>query len=456
MSKPYTPHPFQEKAIGFLLQRGGAALFATPGSGKTSCVLAAQTVLLQEAKGGPMLVVAPLRVAQFVWTDEVGKWADFSHLKVAVLNGKKRERYMKRGYDVYVINYELLEWFLDNGGIEKTGVTTLVCDESTKLKNPTGKRFKKLKGHLSRFDRRWILTGTPTPNGREDLWAQAYIVDGGLALGRYVTHFRDKYFYTDYSGFNRKLMIGAGERIDAAIKPFTMVVDGADYLQLPELVTNDIWVELPPAARKHYNELKNQFITMFDDATVTAANKAVALGKCLQVCNGALYTNNPEFVSIHDEKIDALKDLIGGMGGSAPLIFYQFRHDLARIQDALHYLPHIGSGVSATDTRMLIDAFNSDKLPGLLSHAASVGHGLQLQGAARHIVFFGLSHDLELYTQPIARVWRQGNPNERVFVHRILARNTFDEVVAKTLEDKSATMSSVMQACREQQDNEHE
>jgi SNF2 family DNA or RNA helicase len=181
---------------------------------------------------------------------------------------------------------------------------------------------------------------------------------------------------------------------------------------------------------------------------VTAANKAVALGKCLQVCNGALYTNNPLYVEIHDAKIDALGELIGGMGGSAPLIFYQFRHDLERIEKAFPYLPRIGPGVSDGDTRILIDAFNADKLPGLLSHAASVGHGLQLQGAARHIVFFGLSHDLERYIQPIARVWRQGNPNSHVFVHRILARDTFDAAVAQVLEDKDATMSDVMRACR--------
>jgi SNF2 family DNA or RNA helicase len=383
-----------------------------------------------------------------VWPAEITKWADFVDLKIQVLHGAEKVWRASQPADIYVLNYEGLDWFLENTGtVAYRTCKTLIADESTRLKNSQSKRFKKLKQHLNNFDRRWILTGTPAANGLQDLWAQIYLLDGGLALGRFITHFRTRYYDPpDYGGFEYRIRAGSAEDIYDKIKPYVLRMAAEDYLEMPELVHNNIPVVLPPAARKIYNNIYDNFITLISEQYVTAANAAVAGNKCLQVCNGALYTAAPEFETIHEAKVDALEDLLEELSGKPALVFYQYNHDLDRIQKRLGGTATVLSGLNGTALVATVNAFNAGRIPVLLAHPASAGHGLNLQDVANHVIWFGLPWSLELYHQAIDRVWRQGNPNSHVFIHNILAEDTIDEKVQRTLAGKDRTQAALFRA----------
>jgi SNF2 family DNA or RNA helicase len=281
----------------------------------------------------------------------------------------------------------------------------------------------------------------------QDLWAQIYLLDGGLALGRFITHFRTRYYDPpDYGGFEYRIRAGSAEDIYDKIKPYVLRMAAEDYLEMPELVHNNIPVVLPPAARKIYNNIYDNFITLISEQYVTAANAAVAGNKCLQVCNGALYTTNPEYEMIHEGKLDALEDLLEELSGKPALVFYQYNHDLERIQQRLGGTAAVLSGLNGNALVAMVTAFNSGKIPVLLAHPASAGHGLNLQDVANHVIWFGLPWSLELYYQAIDRVWRQGNPNSHVFIHNILASDTIDEKVQRTLAGKDRTQAALFKA----------
>lgn len=424
-------------------------MFLDPGLGKTSIVLAALKVLKTKvAESGPALVLAPLRVAQTVWPAELRKWEDFAGLTIQVLHGPDKQWRATQPADIYVLNYEGIDWFLEaTDTYAYKNCKTLIADESTRLKNSQSKRFKKLRQHLNNFDRRWILTGTPASNGLQDLWAQIYLLDGGLALGRFITHFRNRYYDPpDYGGFEYRIRAGSAEDIYDRIKPLVLRMAAEDYLEMPELVHNNIPVVLPPAARKIYNGIYDNFITLISEQYVTAANAAVAGNKCLQVCNGALYTTNPEYEAIHDAKLDALEDLLEELGGKPALVFYQYNHDLDRIKARLGGVGTVLSGLGGAALVSTVQAFNAGHIPVLLAHPASAGHGLNLQDISNHVIWFGLPWSLELYHQAIDRVWRQGNPNSHVFIHNILAADTIDEKVQRTLAGKDRTQAALFKA----------
>lgn len=444
-SRPWTPHEYQLKAVRHLLERGGAGLFLDPGLGKTSSTLAALLVLKHHHET-PALVLAPLRVAQLVWPAEARKWTDFHELKVVVLHGPRKKDLIHEPADIYVLNYEGLDWFLEADGIEATGVKTLIVDESTRLKNSQSKRFKALRKHLNKFRRRWILTGTPQPNGLEDLWAQIFLLDGGLALGRYITHFREMFFDPPtYGGFDWKPKPGAADEIYTRIRPYALRMSAEDYLEMPELVYNNIAVELPKDARAIYNMMYEQFIILLNAETIMAANAAVAGNKCLQICNGALYTHlieQNDYEELHTAKLDALEDLVNELSGKPVLIFYQYNHDLARIKTRLG-----GAGAClATGGATAVQAFNAGAVPWLLAHPASAGHGLNLQETSNHVIWFGLPWSLELYDQAVRRVYRQGNPNTHVFVHNIIAQDSIDEKVMRVLAGKDKSQKALFAA----------
>jgi SNF2 family DNA or RNA helicase len=449
MSEPWTPHEYQLRSVKHLLERGGAALFLDPGMGKTSSVLAALKVIKTQGVGeGSTLVLAPLRVAQNVWPGEVAKWADFNDLSIITLHGPDKDRLLRTPADIYVLNYEGLDWFLTAHGIERTGATRLIVDESTRLKNSQSKRFKALRKHLNAFTKRWILTGTPSANGLEDLWAQIFLLDGGAALGRYITHFRMQYFIPPMpGGFKWEPRPGAAEEIYEKIKPLCLRLAAEDYLELPELVNVNVMVDLPPAARRTYEDIYNHFITDLASGVVTAANAAVAGNKCLQICNGALYSPAPDYTILHDAKLDALMDLLEELNGAPALIFYQYDHDLARIQQRLQGRgAWLGGATTAARLQALVNGFNAGAVPELLAHPASAGHGLNLQGTSNHVIWFGLPWSLELYDQALKRVWRQGNPNTHVFIHHILANDTMDMKVLRVLHGKDKSQRALFAA----------
>lgn len=454
----FTPHQYQVEAIKKIVSRNHCGLFLDPGMGKTSSTLAAFKILKSKGLVKKMLILAPLRVCYSVWPAEIKKWDDFSDLKIVVLHGKDKERLLTEPCDVVMCNYEAIDFLTSNGNMAKLGADMLVFDESTKMKNGSTKRFKMLKPYLSKFNRRVVLTGTPVPNGLMDLWAQVYCMDLGNSLGRYITHYRMSHFYpSGFGGYEWKLQPGAEQRIYDAIAPAVLRLSAKDHLDLPDLVTVDMEVVLPEKAMKHYRELELAFITTLDGERLYASSAATASSKCRQLASGALYKSDldvqhidksEDWVYVHDAKIQALVDLVDELQGSPLLLGYEFNHSAYYIRKALPQAVFASDhpGKKFDD---VLAAFNRGEIAVLACNPASVGHGVNAQAKCNHVGHFDQIWNLEYYDQFNARIWRQGNSSDRVIVHRIVAKNTIDEVVVKALANKDRTQTALLDALRD-------
>lgn len=444
----WVPKPYQLEAVKFLLSNCNSGIFLDPGMGKTSSTLAAITYLRKLGQVNKVLIIAPIRPMYKVWPDEIKKWDDFAHLKYTILHGDYKNDAVHELSDIYLINPESLKWFFESGAYQKIMPDMLVIDESTKFKDYSTARFKLLKPNLIKFTRRHILTGEPAPNGYLDLFGQCYVMDRGNALGQYITHYRAQYFYpSGYGGYDWKLRPGADKEIQDKIRPYVMRLSAEDHLYMPELIFNDIMVELDPKSADIYRQFENEFIAEVGDATVLSVNAAAAGSKCRQVANGGVYDENHFAHFVHDIKTQALVDLVEQLQGNPVLVFYEFQHDLERIRRVFKDAPCL-TGMSGKKLDETIDRFNSGNIPILLAHPASAGHGLNLQEACHHVCFYGLTWDLDLYHQSYKRVWRQGQPANRVFVHRILAEQTLDKSVARALNQKDATQRLFLEAIK--------
>lgn len=461
-------HGYQKDAIKFLLSHGAAALLLDPGMGKTAVVLKAFDALLKAKTAKRMLVIAPLRVCQLVWPAEPGEWGDLEHLRVGLLHGKGKEDILDNvaDYDILVINPEGLEWLIcgkrggqfDRKRWNSLGIDTLVIDELTKFKHAKGQRFKLLKKVLETFQRRWGLTGTPAPNGLLDLFGQMFVLDLGNALGRFISHYRMKYFRAvDPQGWKWVLQKGAEALIYERIKPLAMRASAEDHLQLPTIVPLKIMVELPPAARKLYDELEEDLLSKMEDRVVTAANAAAASTKCRQIANGAVYVDDDmaslvggrkrTVLELHTAKIDALDELVESLNGSPLLVAYEFNHDEDRLRAKFPHATFMSDAKSQAKAKAVESAWNGGEISLLFGHPASMGHGLNFQkGSAQHVAWFGMFWDLELYDQFIKRVRRQGNAAPRVFVHHFMGKDTIDETVFNVQRGKERRQTALLDA----------
>jgi SNF2 family DNA or RNA helicase len=281
-----------------------------------------------------------------------------------------------------------------------------------------------------------------------DLFGQCYVMDLGRALGRFISHFRAQYFYPDgYGGYDWKLRDGAAQEIQERLKPSVMRLAAEDHLEMPELIVNDILIELDPKSRQIYKQFEDDFMAEVGDATILSLNSAAKGSKCRQVANGGVYDEFHIAHPIHDLKTVALNDLVEQLQSNPLLVAYEFQHDLERIQRAFPRAPCL-TGLSGKKLETTIDAFNRGDIPILLAHPASAGHGLNLQVECHHVCYYGLTWDLDLYNQFYKRVWRQGQKNNRVFVHRILAEKTLDQKVARVLHYKNAEQRDLLNAIR--------
>jgi len=432
-----------------LVEKPHCGLLLDPGLGKTSTTLAAIDTLQEGGYVHHVLVVAPLRVAKTVWPVEAEKWSDFDHLSVCDLTEMGRlERIekLKEKHNVYVVNPESLQRVLEldpwSMGID---FDMLVVDESTKFKDSSTQRFKALKKHLHKFRRRVILTGTPAPNGLADLFGQMYVCDMGESLGKFITHFRQRYMYQSHDGFTWLMAPGASEVIYEKVKSKLLRMMAVDHLEMPELINNYIEVTLPPPVQQQYKELERDFLLKVNDDTVAVFNTAALGVKLRQVANGFIYDEEHVPIHIHNEKLKALAQLVDEMQGRPLLVCYEFIEDAHRILD---FFPQAISITDSKNVRETVERFNKGSIPIMIGHPRSMGHGLNLQEVCKDICWYGITWDLELYQQAIARVWRQGQPSPVVSCHHIVAAKTKDNSVVKTLADKDKTQDKLNQAIK--------
>ena len=448
--KSFVPHNYQQYCIDRIISDKAIGLFLDMGLGKTAITLSAIKKLKYEYwRSAKVLVIAPKKVAESSWSKEAAKWEGLSSLRFSFVLGsaEKRLKALKTPADIYMINRENVMWLVDHYR-NAWPFDTVIIDESSSFKNHQAKRFKALKAVRSHIDRIVLLTGTPTSRGLMDLWAQIYLLDCGKRLGRNITAYREAFFVPDKRNrttiFSYAPKDGAEETIYNAISDICVSMKAEDYLELPELVYNDIPVKLDTAAQKAYDRLERDTLLPVDDTVITAGSAAVLRGKLLQLCNGAVYDEDKNVMQIHDCKIEALLETVEQLNGQHAIICYNFQHDKTRLLEALK-ATHLT--VKVYEGKAEEDAWNAGDIDLLLVQPASCGYGLNLQEGGHHIIWFGLTDSLELYQQTNKRLHRQGQPYP-VIVHHLLVQGGTDEDVIKSLGGKADVQDSLLEALK--------
>lgn len=450
MAKVYNPYPYQQYAEREIIEKPNIGLFLDMGLGKTVITLSA----LQEMKFNrwcvnKTLIIAPKKVAEDTWQTEAQKWQHLQGLRIVGVLGTatQREHALAVPADIYVINRENTQWLVERYGHDWP-FDTVVLDESSSFKNHQAKRFRALRTVRPRINRLIELTGTPNPHGLMDLWSQVFLLDGGKRLGRTISVYRDMYFIPDKRNrttiFSYAPKDGAEQEIHKLISDICISMKASDYLDLPELVYEDIPVVLDDKAQKAYNRMERDAVLQVDEDTITAANAAALSGKLLQLCNGAVYDENREVVQVHDCKIEALLEAVEGLNGQHAIICYSFIHDKDKLLQAL---AKTGLRVRVYKDTHDKDAWNAGEIDLLLIHPASCGYGLNLQEGGHHIIWFGLTWNLEEYQQANKRLHRQGQEHP-VIVHHLVVKGGRDEDVIKSLEGKDNVQEALLQSLK--------
>lgn len=470
-------HDYQNTIVNHMNAHPDSMIWAQMGLGKTVSALTSIVDRINAGQVKKVLIVAPVRVITAVWAQEAKKWEHTKHLRFSLLHGTptKRSRAMFADADVHLVNYENLNWlceqllhyYVDQG--QPLPYQMIVYDEVSKMKNSTSKRVAggytdrvdkhgnevqiKLHGWrkmISQFQYRVGLTGTPASNGYLDLFGQFLAVDGGQRLGEYVTHFKDSYFKSDYMGWGCEVTAVGKQFIEQKISDITIKLDAKDYLDLPDVTYTNMMVDLPPKARKVYDDMEaNMFAALDNGEELEVFSKAAVSNKCLQLCNGAAYKSpeSPEWEKVHDVKLNALEEVLEEAGGSPVLCSYSFKADAERIMKKFKkYKPVNLTAESASKTPKILRDWKAGKIKLLIGHAASMGHGVDgLQEAGNILVWFGMNWSLELYEQMNARLNRQGQ-SKPVSIIRILARDTVDLAVADAIERKDDDQTGLKNA----------
>ena len=441
----YAPHNYQKFATDFIINHPVSAVLLEIGLGKSVISLSAiNELMLDYFDVSRTLVIAPLRVANSTWPDEIKKWDHLKHLNYSVVIGSEKERLDALGKPahIYLINRENVDWLITKSGISWK-FDMVVIDELSSFKSYQAKRFKSLLKVRPKIKRIVGLTGTPSSNGLMDLWAEFRLLDMGERLGRYITYYRQNFFIPDKRNqqmiFSYKPKDGAEKKIYSLISDITISMKSKDFLKMPECVMNEVIVTLSDKEQKLYNSLKQDMVLSLEENEIDAINAAALSNKLLQMSNGAVYNDDKESIHIHDRKLDALEDLIEGANGKPVLVAYWFKHDLEKIKDRFD----VREIKSAKD----ISDWNEGKIPVALIHPASAGHGLNLQAGGSTLIWFGLTWSLELYQQTNARLYRQGQ-DSTVVIHHILTKGTIDEDVMKALKAKEKIQDALIDSVK--------
>jgi SNF2 family DNA or RNA helicase len=440
----------RDKAVPFVLTHPLAALFMDMGLGKTIVVL---TAILEMFRLGifaatdAVLVIAPLRVAKGVWAQEAQDWSHTTSLRIARVVGDVKQRLaaLHRPAQIYVINVESTQWFFRVAvpalvkALGRFPFRMLVIDESSKFKHPDTERFKALEPMLPMFDRRLIMSGTPVPQGLMNLFGQMVIVDRGQRLGTSKDRFKFRFFAPvarlDFAenAYKWEARAGAMEYVSNLIRDVALRMDAEDYLQLPPVLENDVWVDLPPEPRRLYDQFERDMFLQLDAIQVEAFNAATLTQKCHQLANGAVY-NDPEirreYTVFHDEKTRALEDTLDSEESNV-LLAYSFRHDLARITQLAKtkFKDRRFEVFTSKNSVKLQDEWNAGKVDILALNAQSAAHGVNIQYGGSAITQFSRTWSNEDFRQLIKRLQRPGQAASTVRLHNIMARDTIDEAI---------------------------
>lgn len=444
----FIPHDYQEYSIKKIIENNQAGLFLDMGMGKTVSTLTAVSELMHNYFDvQKTLVIAPLRVAKYTWSEEVQKWDHLRYLKISKILGSKKQRLkaLNEPADIYIINRENVVWLVEH--FEKRWpFDMVVIDELSSFKSNKSKRFRALR-KVRPFIKRIVgLTGTPTSNGLIDLWPQLYLLDRGERLGKTITGYRQRYFIPGRSDPSRHIVYewipkeNAEEKIYEKIGDICVSMKSIDYLDLPDRVDHEIRFNLSPKSREKYERLERDLLLPFKNGDIVADSAAVLSNKLLQMANGAVYDEHGQVRHIHNEKLDALEELIEQANGKPVLVFYNFKHDLERLQERFKEAVPL-------QTDEDYEKWNRGEIPILLMHPASAGHGLNMQRGGNIIIWYGLTWSLELYQQANARLHRQGQ-TQTVHIYHLIANDTIDERVMIALKNKALTQDALLEAVK--------
>nr|WP_288829770.1 DEAD/DEAH box helicase [uncultured Clostridium sp.] len=448
----FTPHAYQQHCIEKIQEIKKIGLFLDMGLGKTVTTLTAiKDLKYNRFQVRKVLVIAPKKVAEGTWTKEKDKWDHTKMLRVSPVLGSlpKRIRALNTPADIYIINRENVVWLVDYYR-NAWPFDMVVVDESSSFKSHTAKRFKALASMGGHIDRLVELTGTPSPNGLNDLWSQVFLLDGGERLGKKYTQFRERYFDPGDRGnnviYNYKVKPGSEGSILEKISDICISMKSEDYLQLPDVTYNQIPVILDPKSSKAYYDLEAKMVLALPEAEeeISVTSAAALSNKLLQLANGALYDEDHNVHEIHNCKIEAFMELIESLQGKPALVFYNYQHDRDRILKALK---DSGLRVRELKTTQDEDDWNNRSIDILLTHPASSAYGLNLQQGGNHVIWFGLNWNYELYTQANKRLHRQGQ-KEKVIIHHLVCSGTRDEDVMQALERKDDVQNWVMESLK--------
>ena len=448
----FKPHPYQAYCIDRVIKQPKIGLFLDMGLGKTIITLQA----IYELKYNrfavqKVLIIAPKKVAEATWQREAQKWDGVGILRISTVLGSlsKRVKALNTPADIYIINRDNVTWLVDYYKNDWP-FDMVVADESSSFKNHAAKRFKSLAHMYNHIKRMVLLTGTPTPKGLIDLWAQIYLLDRGQTLGRTYTSFRDHFFIPDQRSqtviYSYKPKDTAENDVLRAISHLCVSMKSEDYLTLPPVIEDIVPVQLPPKAQRDYDEMETRMVLELVESgeEITAVSAAALSTKLQQLANGAVYDELRNVHEIHDCKIEAFKELIEQLSGKPALVFYNFKHDLERLKAALDK-----SGLVVKELRGAEEEreWNAGQIDVLLAHPASTAYGLNLQDGGNHVIWFGLNWSLELYQQANKRLHRQGQ-KEKVIIHHLISIGTRDEDMMEALNRKADAQEYVLQSLK--------
>lgn len=441
----YSPHEYQEYAKRFIIEHPEAAIFLDCGMGKTVITLTAIQELINDYFDVKrVLVIAPLRVGLTSWPAEIAKWDHLKNLRYSVAIGSTAKRIAAlndKTAQIVIINRENVDWLIKYNRFD---FDMVVIDELSSFKSHKSKRFKALMSKRPLVKRIVGLTGTPSSNGLMDLWAQFKLLDFGKRLGRFIGNYREWYFRPDKMNgpivYSYKPLPFAEKEIYEKISDITISMSALDHLKMPELIVNEVEVEMNPHEQGKYDGLKQEMMMEIPDGVITAANAASLTNKLSQMANGRIYDEDKNIIHIHDQKLDALEDIIESANGQPVLVAYWFKHDLEAIKERFK--------VREIKTSADIADWNDKKISVAVIHPASAGHGLNLQSGGNILVWYGLTWSLELYQQTNARLWRQGQTSGTVVIQHIVCKDTVDGNILKALKAKNTTQSALIDAVK--------